>query len=331
MNVQETQAAIHAAMQEDFGLAYGRSGTGKSTWLAQMVEFLYSQTGKPSLIYCGDGGAATYHAMGLVDDGLAKVWDYTEHPDALYIAKKVTEGFLPENLDNPESKLVATDPSKYAGYFFEGLTVIADYLLQGLAERAAKGEKMGEDAPYVLLAGPKDDVVKIGGNSRSSFGTAQGRIRDSVLRSKRLRQGGAVVMWTAHERMVEDKEDNETIIGPACAGKALTTKVGEWFSNMVHMTTATKKGKKKDPLTGKDVDIYEVERRAYTREHGDPDGTVFKRYLANTRVGLKRGPKGELTNPMPEYLSPPDPIAYYQLIVEAAEARKASRQKVGAA
>jgi hypothetical protein len=145
---------------------------------------------------------------------------------------------------------------------------------------------------------------------------AQMRIADAIRRSKAINV--PVVYWTAHEIAGEDKEQGgEKIIGPAGAGRSQTHKLLRLFGNTIHLTTATKRVKKKDPSTGKDVDELVVEKRAYFAEHTDPDGLTAVRYLAGNRCPLVNG-----KNPMPLYLAPPDPLKFYQLMAEARNARR---------
>jgi hypothetical protein len=153
-------------------------------------------------------------------------------------------------------------------------------------------------------------------NGMGHFGLAQRRIIDIVRACQAL---PGFVLWTAHERQAEGKDDgDERIIGPDAAGKALVAKIGLWFGNTTHITTAQRKVKKKDPTTDKDVEVLELEGRAYTPDHMDADGTVFTKYLANTRVPLVKNAQGLEENPMPEYLARPDPLRFYRILKEAA-------------
>lgn len=304
--------------EKGFDLAYGPSGSGKSTWICDIAEYIWLTKKKRTRVYIGDGGAQTYEARGLVEDGIVEMFQYNDRDYPFTIVQQITEGYWPADLKDPDSPLVAPGKKEFEEiglWVFEGLTVMGEYIMGStkgaLAERAARGEKIGQDSPINVI---DPSGLKFGGNAMAHFGFGQRRITDAIQRSKAL---PGFVMWTAHEQASEDRDNgNEKIIGPASVGKAMTAKTALWFANTLHFTTATKKVKKKDATTGKEVDVYETERRVYTREHADPDGVVFTRYLANSRVATYRG-GGKVINPMPEYLTPPDPIRFYEIVEEA--------------
>jgi hypothetical protein len=299
-----------------------------------LAEKLFAETGKKTRLYIGDGGLATVTESGAVEDGIVEVMEFASREYPLSVIQHMTAGYWPEN-SSPSSKLVpppADFKDKYAMCVFEGLTVMSSYLMGsikgGLAERAAAGEKMGQDPAFVVSDPSQDGTgkgLRFGGNSPAHFGFAQNRIIDAILRSKALPV--QMVIWTAHERLSEDKDNGgEKIIGPDAAGKALTAKIPLWFGNTIHLTTAAKRTKKKDETTGRDIDSIIMERRAYTRDHCDPDGATAVKFIANNRCPLSPDQKGKMVSLMPEYLSPPDPLRFYQIMAEARHARRAALQ-----
>jgi hypothetical protein len=314
--------------EKGFDLAYGPSGSGKTKSLMDLAEFIHITTGKRTRWYIGDGGRATIDASGLVEDNIVEVWDYNNRPYPLTVIQQMTEGYWPEDTEDPKSKLIAPGVKEFQEvgmWVFEGLYVVSEFIMGSapgaLADRASKGEKIGQDSP-VNVTDPSG--LKFGGNPMAHYQFAQRRVTDAIQRTKALPGYKA---WTSHETMAEDKDNgNEKLIGPGGPGRAMTPKLPLWFANTFHFTTATKKVKKKDPSTGKDVDVYETERRVYTREHGDPDGTVYIKYLANSRVATHKDAKGNIVNPMPEYLSPPDLLKFYE-IVETSKAKAREGRK----
>lgn len=304
-------------MSDHFELVYGHSGTGKTTWWMPIAEQIYKDTGKKTRLYIGDGGVQTVRDDGLIDDGIVEPFIFTDHPYPFTVCRQMCQGYWP----NDKGELAKQTPEQLAAvgmFVFEGLTVVADYILGstrgGLADRAGRGEKIGQDSP-VTVSDPSGE--KFGGNAMAHWNFAQQRVRECVMLSKAL---PGFVQWTAHERSAEFKEENETIVGPDAAGRSLTPKIPSWFGNTIHLTGATKTVKVKDPVTLKDVTIYEVEKRAYLREHGDPDGRVFIKYLANTRSPVVNGKPT-----LPEYLAPPDALKFYSLMAAARKARRAGR------
>jgi hypothetical protein len=235
--------------------------------------------------------------------------------------------------------------AKTHGFFvFEGLSVMADYLmgdkLGGLSQQAgAKAKALrdlelggklitedrkramsiggGIDSPYVISDNTGELVF--GGVSMSGFGFTQRRMTDFVERTRVL---PGMTYWTAHEREIEAKDNDETnvpMVGPDVAGKKLTTVIGRSFGNTIHMHQASKVEKVKDPTTGQMVDRKVVEHRAYTRTHYDPDRKTFIEYYANNRMPVSQ------VALMPEYLSPADPLKFYYLLEEGR--RKHEKEK----
>ena len=318
--------------EKGFDLSYGASGAGKTKWAMDIADYIHAMTGKKSRWYIGDGGLATIEASGLIDDGIVEVFNYNERDWPLSIIQQITEGYWPEHLDDPESPLIAPGKKEFAEvgmWTFEGIYVMGEYIMGsmrgGLADRASRGEKLGQDAPFTITEGSGSEKMSFGGNSMAHFGFGQRRIIDAIQRSKAL---PGFVQWTSHEQAAEDKDNGgEKIIGPAAVGNKLTPKLALWFSNTIHHTTATKKSKVTDPTTQKQSDVYTVERRAYTRDHGDPDGTVFTKSIANSRVATYVDDKGNVINPMPEFLYPADPLRFYEIVTEAKDRARAERKK----
>jgi hypothetical protein len=88
---------------------------------------------------------------------------------------------------------------------------------------------------------------------------------------------------------------------------------------------ATKR-KVQDPLNpSKQVEVVQLERRAYTRKHLDPEGQSGIKYYANSRM-----PR-EFSNDMPEYLAPPDAIEFYTRLESAKNKKRQMLQDARAA
>lgn len=267
----------------------------------------------------------------LVEDGgMVDAWVYATRPNPLSVIQLMTEGAWPKDMSDPKSELIKpTRPlrEEYGMVVFEGLTVLATYLMGsiegGLAYRAARGEKMGQDPPFIIQDKIGNSTLSFGGNSMAHYGFAQNRIIDAILRSKAL--DVPVVYWTAHERTAEDKEAKESLVGPDAGGKALTPKLPLWFGNTIHLTTAQKRIKSKDELTGRDVDHFKLERRAYTTDHCDPDGLTSVKFIANNRCPLVVNAAGVPENPMPEFIVPPDPLKFYAIMAKARQDRRAAQ------
>jgi hypothetical protein len=293
-----------------------------------LAAHLHKTTGQTTRLYVADN-LATVEDQGLIEDGIVEAMPFMNRKFPLTITKRIGEGYWPKNLATPAtdaSDLVPFDksaPENVGMIVYEGLSFAADYIMGaqegGLASRAAKGEDLGPAAAVRVSEGTES----FGSNGMAHYMLTQSRIKEILRTSKDLAQThNRIVLWTAHERAAEDKDDgNEKIIGPEAGGKALTAKIGASFDYVVHLTTATKKVKVADPTTGKQVEQLVLERRAYNRDHADPDGTVFVKYLANVRCPLVGG-----KNPMPEFITPPSPLKMFGILTEAKAALRKQRE-----
>jgi len=299
------------------GLLYGPPLCGKSSAILRALEALCKETGKKARVAVGDGSAVTYTDSGLVDAGVIELADFSIRPEPLSTMRQFAEGAWPEDPEDPNSPMIALTAAKAAEYcanVFEGIAVGAQYVSGdkpgGLADRGAKGEKIGQDSPIRI----KDEKSKLefGGNPMSHFGVAQRQVLSWIERSKML---PGFVYWTTHERVAEDKIAQEPIVGPEVIGSALTANLARYFSDLLHFTTAMTTKKVTDPTTKKSIDIVDVEYRMYTRDHMDPDGTTFKRFRAGARTPMPAD--------MPPYLvgDKDDPfnvlVKYYATLAKA--------------
>lgn len=296
-------------------LVYGNSQAGKTTWGIQIAEHLHLKKGLTTRWYLGDGGGETLYSSGLVDAGIIDVVQFNLRPNPFATMQKCCDGWWPEDSEDPKSPLRETKDFSHLGLLvFEGLSVGCDYMMGdmpgGLAERASKGEKIGQDSPYVV----SEEGLRIGGNPPSHYGFTQRRLISLIERTRALPV--PFVLWTAHMRKAEDADLKGVFeFGPDCAGQALTSKIGGYFGNTIHMHQVTVKKKVKDAMTGQTIDQLAIERRAYTRKHADPEGQTGIKYYANSRM-----PR-EYLDDMPEYLAPPDAVKFYQ-ILESAKLKK---------
>jgi hypothetical protein len=299
-------------------LCYGNSQAGKTTWGLQIAEHLYVKKGLKTRWYLGDGGGETIYSSGLVDEGIVEVLQFNLRPQPFATMQLCCDGYWPKNVNDPASKLEkVVDFTPFGLFVYEGLSVGCDYMMGdqegGLANRAAKGEKIGQDTPFVVM----EDGLKFGGNPPSHYGFTQRRLLSLIERTRALPL--PFVLWTAHQRKAEDSDLKGVYeFGPDCAGQALTSKIGGSFGNTIHMHQVTVKKKEKDALTGQQIDVLKIERRAYTRKHADPEGQTGIKYYANSRM-----PR-EFVDEMPEYLAPPDAVKFYQ-ILESAKLHKVDR------
>jgi hypothetical protein len=92
------------------------------------------------------------------------------------------------------------------------------------------------------------------------------------------------VIWTAHEKVAENKVTGEKVIGPEGAGGAQTPVMQRMFGNTLHFVVAEKIGKELDDHTGAQVNDIEMAYRIYFKHHSKPEGKMFTKYLATARI-----------------------------------------------
>lgn len=329
-------------------LFIGASGTGKSESILRLIQKMWRLHGKKARVCIGDGSAATYDDSGLVDMRVIETLDWSARDYPTTTLNELAEGYWPKDPKDPKSPLLPPDPAVLATigvYAFEGLSTAGLYILGdnigGLAQRSSLGEKLGQDSPIQYVDGPTDALGKFkpdpknphvkgksyGGNPLSHYGIAQKRMLGVIDRTKGLPVD--FVVWTAHERAAEDKLSKEIIIGPECAGGAMTPWMQRGFNNTVHHVLAEKTTRDQDEFTLKSVSEFNAEYRIYTRDHFMPAGNVLTRCKAVTRgVPAGDGEKGT----MPLYIvgkEPGDAIEeYYNRLANIRRDRFEAEQKL---
>lgn len=307
-------------------LFYGPSGSGKSATILEVIKQMHKATGQVARVWIGDGSRTTYQDSGLIEAGAIETCDYSHRPWPQTVTNQICEGYWPEDGEN--GPLVKRAAPHVGLYVFEGLSVMSRYLAGniqgGLAEQASRGIKLGESSPimsvdlmtdaqgkYIDGSGPG---TRVGGNPPTHYNIVQQHMMGAIRRCKGL---AVPVIWTAHERQGEDKNQGDSVIAPEVFGKALSAELSREFNHTLHFTLATKVGEKVDPTTGKKVKEGAAEYRIYTRDHYDPDGLVQTKYRAVTRVPPTR------TQVMPEYLTgrPGEAIRLFHCLIAEARAQ----------
>lgn len=275
-------------------LFYGAPGGAKSTAIAHIIKELFLSTGKTARVRIGDGSAATYHDMGLVDAGAVELMDYTIREYPISTLEQLAEGAWPADPLDPNSPLIPREKQPKFGNIildaFEGLAVAGLYIMGdkkgGFAQRASIGERIGGESEIRLIDGevdkfgkPLPGVRSYGGHTQGHYSQGQLRLANVIERSKML---PGWVIWTSHEREAETQ--GAKVIGPEGIGQKATPSFLRLFGNTLHFQKADKVVKLPDPHTGQMVNTLDVAYRIYTRDHAHPGGKVFGTYLATTRI-----------------------------------------------
>lgn len=277
---------------------YGPPGSGKSDAVATIIEQLHHETGKKARVLIGDGSFATYADAGLIDAGVVEAMDYTIRDWPISTLEQLAEGYWPEDVLDPNSKLVAPTKAILDNICLtsiEGISMAGAYIMGdkkgGLAYRSGRGEKIGQDSPIQITDADLDPAGRAlkgsgsgrtyGGNPISHFNVGQMRLTSIIERSKML---PGWVIWTAHEKVAEVKLTGEKIIGPEGVGNAATPTLPRLFNNTLHFVTAEKVIKREDEHTGQQIQMLDTTYRIYVRNHFRPEGKMFVKYLATCRV-----------------------------------------------
>jgi hypothetical protein len=268
---------------------YGQSGVGKTAFLGMVIEWFVKKHNpkiKPiaRLATCEDWATIEPY----VKAGLLQVWTIGERDHPFETTELAVQGYWPEDLNNPVSKLI--EPTGGIPlYFFEGLATWSDYMMGnwaegGLAERAGLGHKSGPGTrPGEDMIAFKDGTVPVGGNSQSHYNTTQRQMHGRVVKSMRL---PGHVFWTSHEMKAAKDEQGRPSpqFGPEVVGAAATPRVPRWFGNLMHVQlipkTPTDEEKQNKLL------VNPGEHVIFLKEHYDPSYPNIP-FKAKLRVPVK--------------------------------------------
>jgi energy-coupling factor transporter ATP-binding protein EcfA2 len=292
-------------------LLVGPTGSGKSTQLGELAEYVSKQSlGQKHLrLYTADPGG--YRSLKPhINLGLIKVVELKATNPWAY--EWACDGRLPDPTGEDKKWIVdEAANSSVGGWAFEGLTSFGNGLMGNLAARAAVGDNVGGEK-IITVKGDSAvqkgaEGIMVGGNNRSHYGIVQGRMRELVYRTHRL---PGIVAWTALDSAGEDKEGAQRVVGARIAGKALIDEAPSWFTYTLHMV----------------VNVEEGERpthRMYLMHHKD-ESTPGALALANTRQPLN------IAKPLPLYVQPASVKHVFELIENAeAEATAYLKEAMG--
>ncbi len=265
-------------MPETF-LIWGDSGDGKTSLIGDFAWTLFKEAGLRTRLYCLDGGGwgsiQPEVEMGAIEPidalGAQYPWEFLD---------EMVAGKVPNQQEGAKPAWIPDWlGGKIGAWAFEGLTAVGDLLLRDLAQKSAKGIRIGGDPPVLF----KDGGVTVGGNNQGHYGVVQRRIADLVAKSQLL---PGFIIWTALALRATDDNRRITVLGPQLAGKALTAAAPRWFGNTLRIGQfPTGPGKPR-------------ERRLYFQDHEDPENPGIK-CLAKVRAA-KEFPLNDLG-----YVTPP--------------------------
>lgn len=224
----------------------------------------------------------------LVDAGEVEAFDLTPRWNRYDLLNKLTLGWWPADVNDPESPLLPPPhlKAKYPNYkgkwqedsdisvwIMDGISEMSDWLMFYTTEREAKGEI--KVSGQQLAASFQDGEGRFGSPGQGHYGTIQNLVKQWVTQSKGMH---CHVLWTALELRAKDDMTGLPIYGPDVIGKAETARAVAWFEQSLHGW--------RDPKS--------KERRLYLTNHYDEYGMEFR--AKNT---------ASFHFPLPEYLSNP--------------------------
>jgi len=199
-------------------LLYGRTRSGKTSQIGELAKDVRIKLGKKSLVYTIDKGGlgpiAPHIKAGIID--VISI----ENTDPWIFMNKASQGLV-RGVDG--KGWVPAKLEDYGMIAFESLTGFSDAFMNSLAEKAAQGVNIGGQANVNFLVTDGTESLKIGGSNMGHYNVVQTRILTEFWTSQKLNV--PFILWTASATRDEDPNATGKVIGPAVAGKALTSEL----------------------------------------------------------------------------------------------------------
>lgn len=256
----------------DVTLIYGTTRSWKTTQIASLVEYFYELYGLPSRLFTAEEGAGLEPLLPYVEAGMLEyipLNDSVQNPLSLIDA--VSRGsWLPLKTVQGKQKLTGRksnglDEGKVAAYFVEGLQTIGDRILKFMGNNQIK---LAQDVTSAVTVESYDEdgqSVKYGQASQSHYNFVQNNILGMIPRFASLPVKH--VVFTSHEAKGEDTVTRAPVYGPACVGKAVTSKIPVFVGDMFHNEIYTE-------VDGKTGAVSSTVRAYFTPHPDSQLGTV---------------------------------------------------------
>jgi hypothetical protein len=300
-------------------MIYGQGGMGKSTLGAQAAAFVYKKTGKKARVVNADGGGTSNAHAPLIEAGVCELWpiDRWDEKSIFYTLEKAAEGFWPEDVNEPNSPLVAPYQTYKecpsckkdvgakgfnlpkqcvscgtplaAGTFCKTRTILTPefaevgcVIFEGFT---SFGDLLMRRLTQINPDGGRsitDEGFKISAPGQQHYGDAQSYLGKFVAKSKTIPVD--LVVWTALENRGED--DGKPAYGPKGPGNALTVACIPWFTDVLHLDGIPKydKGQIVKDANGLEV----IERKLFLAAHYPADNKMYQ-FRAKTSSPLAGG------------------------------------------
>lgn len=285
-------------------LLYGPTGSGKTAQIGEIAEYYYALNKKRTRLYSADKGGwntiKPYVDLGIIDavPFFGDPWIWINH--AVKGDRWQNGEWLPG---------IDKDIAMYA---FEGMTSMADALMDWMADAGTKGTNIGGGASFSFMSGTEgsEKALKIGSNNMAHYSVAQQRVYNVSTFSQML---PGTILWTAGDRRGED-DANGGVVGPQVAGKAMTGEAPRWFKYTWRITTEVMPG----------MDTKHV---LYLDHHSELNAKMAKG-IANSRVPLSGGGKDGVE--IPQKIEPASVVQVLKLLDQRQDSAKdAIRKRLG--
>jgi len=202
-------------------LLYGRSRAGKSALIGELAKHLYINTGKKTRVYHIDNGGFDVLEP-HIQNGFVEVVEQMNSDPWVFLNNAVAG-----RVRDSAGRWEASKLDDLGLIAFEGITAFCDAFMTNLAGQAATGLNVGGQASVSFNVNGDGQTLKIGGNNMSHYNIVQNRITKEVWASQKLQV--PYILWTASASKDDDQLNNGKVLGPAAAGKALTSEIPRWF------------------------------------------------------------------------------------------------------
>lgn len=300
-------------------MVYAQGGMGKSTLGAQAAAYIWKKYGKKTRVINADGGGTVNAHAPLIEKGIVEMWyvDRWDEKSTFYTLEKASEGWWPEDVNEPNSPLVAPYQSYKecpsckkdvgargfnlpkncascgtplaAGTFCRTRTILSpEFDSIGAVEFegfTSFGDLLMRRLTQINPEGGRsinDEGFKISAPGQQHYGDAQAHLGKYVAKSKNIPV--SLVLWTALENRGDD--DGKPAYGPKGPGNALTVACIPWFTDVLHLDGIPKM---QGSSIVKDENGMEViARKLFLAPHYPPDNKLYQ-FRAKTSSTLEGG------------------------------------------
>lgn len=211
-------------------LLYGRTGSGKSSQIGVLAEYVYKTLGKKTRLYTADRGGVDpvqpYISLGIIEPvELAE-------SDPWIFVNRAAKGHIRDA--NRKWVLDKAKNAEIGLYAFESAHSIAKLMKLDIERKAAIGINIGGDTNTTFEVSGDGEKLKIGTTKGyQKYAIPQTRISEEIMESQKL--PADYVLWTAGASKDDDDINTTKVVGPDILGKALTTTIPQDFNYTFRM------------------------------------------------------------------------------------------------